>query len=96
MRWAAVLTGLIVALIAVAGVRLSSFTVLWMSLGGASAGRELLEDTVHEPHELVRELARRHGHGRRLLDGPPAPLPWATARVAIAGAALTALLFFVV
>jgi Zn-dependent protease with chaperone function len=33
---------------------------------------------------------------RRLLDGPPAPLPWATARVAIAGAALTALLFFVV
>jgi Zn-dependent protease with chaperone function len=33
---------------------------------------------------------------RRLLDGPPAHLPWGAARVALAGASLTALLFFVV
>jgi Zn-dependent protease with chaperone function len=33
---------------------------------------------------------------RRLLDGPPAPLPWGGARVALAAASLTALLFFVV
>ncbi len=33
---------------------------------------------------------------RRLLDGPPAPLPWGPVRVALAGASLTALLFFVV
>jgi Zn-dependent protease with chaperone function len=33
---------------------------------------------------------------RRLLDGPPAPLPWGPMRVLLAGASLTALLFFVV
>ena len=33
---------------------------------------------------------------RRLLDGPPAPVPWAGARVALAAASLTVLLFFVV
>ncbi len=33
---------------------------------------------------------------RRLLDGPPAPLPWGGVRVVLAGASLTALLFFVV
>ncbi len=33
---------------------------------------------------------------RRLLDGPPAPLPWGPARVVLAAASLTALLFFVV
>ncbi len=33
---------------------------------------------------------------RRLLDGPPAPLPWGAARVVLAGASLTALLFFVI
>ncbi len=33
---------------------------------------------------------------RRLLDGPPAPLPWGGLRVVLAGASLTALLFFVI
>jgi Zn-dependent protease with chaperone function len=33
---------------------------------------------------------------RRLLDGPPAPLPYGGARVALAAGSLTALLFFVV
>lgn len=33
---------------------------------------------------------------RRLLDGPPAPLPYLKARVAIAAGSLTAMLFFVV
>lgn len=33
---------------------------------------------------------------RRLLDGPPPPVPWGAARVALAATTLTALLFFVV
>jgi Zn-dependent protease with chaperone function len=33
---------------------------------------------------------------RRLLDGPPAPVAWGGARVALAAATLTVVLFFVV
>jgi Zn-dependent protease with chaperone function len=50
---------------------------------------------------LAEPIARVRSHDieqrcRRLLDGPPAPLPFGRARLTLAGAALLALLFFVV
>ncbi len=50
---------------------------------------------------LAEPLARVRSHDievrcRRLLDGAPARLPYGGARVALAAAALTGLLFFVV
>jgi Zn-dependent protease with chaperone function len=64
--------------------------------GGVPVRRTLpFAAALSEPLARVRSLDVEV-RCRRLLDGPPAPLPYARARVLLAGASLTALLFFVV
>lgn len=64
-------------------------------------GRSLVPRTLPFAGALAEPLERVRSHDievrcRRLLDGAPRPLPFGKARVALAGASVTALLFFVV
>jgi Zn-dependent protease with chaperone function len=64
--------------------------------GGAPVRRTLpFAGVIAEPLARVRSLDVEI-RCRRLLDGPPTPLPYLRARVILAAASLTALLFFVV
>jgi Zn-dependent protease with chaperone function len=66
------------------------------TLGPAPVRRTLpFAAALAEPLERVRSLDVEV-RCRRLLDGPPRRLPYGRARVVLAGACLTALLFFVV
>ena len=66
------------------------------SAGALPVRRTLpLAGALAEPLARVRSLDIEV-RCRRLLDGPPRPLPYLKARVTIAAASLTALLFFVV
>ena len=66
------------------------------SSGAIQVRRTLpLAGALAEPLARVRSLDIEV-RCRRLLDGPPRPLPFLKARVTIAAASLTALLFFVV
>jgi Zn-dependent protease with chaperone function len=72
-----------------------------LKLHRATAGGAMVPRTLPLAAALAEPLARVRSHDievrcRRLLDGAPARLPYGGARVALAGAALTALLFFVV
>ncbi|ABS26010.1 M56 family metallopeptidase [Anaeromyxobacter sp. Fw109-5] len=74
----------------------SGLLKLHRATGGAAVPR-----TLPFAAALAEPLARVRSHDievrcRRLLDGAPARLPYGGARVALAGAGLTALLFFVV
>jgi Zn-dependent protease with chaperone function len=72
-----------------------------IKLHRATAGPVPVRRTLPFAAALSEPLARVRSldvevRCQRLLDGPPAPLPWGRARVALAGASITALLFFVV
>lgn len=72
-----------------------------IKLHRATAGATPVRRTLPLAAALAEPLARVRSldvevRCRRLLDGPPAVLPYGAARVALAGASLTALLFFVV
>jgi Zn-dependent protease with chaperone function len=83
-----------------AGDRLALASGL-LKLHRATAGGPAARRTLPFSAALSGPLARVRAHDievrcRRLLDPAPARLPFAAARVALAGATLTALLFFVV
>jgi Zn-dependent protease with chaperone function len=72
-----------------------------IKLHRASGGAAPVRRTLPFAAALSEPLARVRSFDvelrcRRLLDDPPVPLRWGAARVALAGASLTALLFFVV
>jgi Zn-dependent protease with chaperone function len=72
-----------------------------IKLHRATAGPLPVRRTLPFAAALAEPLARVRSldvevRCRRLLDGPPARLPYGRARVLLAGASLTALLFFVV
>jgi Zn-dependent protease with chaperone function len=72
-----------------------------IKLHRATAGPLPVRRTLPFAAALAEPLARVRSldvevRCRRLLDGPPARLPYPRARVALAGASLTGLLFFVV
>jgi Zn-dependent protease with chaperone function len=72
-----------------------------LKLHRATAGAAPVRRTLPLAGALAEPLARVRSldvevRCRRLLDGPPAPLPFLKARVAIAAGSLTAMLFFVV
>jgi Zn-dependent protease with chaperone function len=72
-----------------------------VKLHRATGGRPAVRRTLPLAGALAEPLARVRSldvevRCRRLLDGPPAALPFLRARVAIAAASLTAMLFFVV
>lgn len=72
-----------------------------IKLHRATAGPSPVRRTLPFAAALAEPLARVRSFDvevrcRRLLDGPPARLPYLGARIALAGASLTALLFFVV
>jgi Zn-dependent protease with chaperone function len=85
---------------AVCGDRLALASGL-LKLHRATLGPSSVHRTLPFAGALSEPLARVRSHDvevrcRRLLDGPAPPLPYGGARVALAGLALTALLFFVV
>ena len=85
---------------AVCGDRLALASGL-IKLHRATAGALPVRRSLPFASALAEPLARVRSldvevRCRRLLDGPPAALPFLRARVVIAGASLTALLFFVV
>jgi Zn-dependent protease with chaperone function len=72
-----------------------------LKLHRATLGGPAMPRTLPFAATLAEPLARVRSHDielrcRGLLDDAPAPLPWGRARLVLAGAALTALLFFVV
>ncbi|WP_242343178.1 M48 family metalloprotease [Anaeromyxobacter terrae] len=72
-----------------------------LALHRATAGASIVPRSLPFAAALAEPLARVRSHDievrcRRLLDGAPARLPYGGARVALAGGALAALLFFVV
>lgn len=72
-----------------------------LKLHRATAGRSPVRRTLPLASALAEPLDRARSFDielrcRRLLDGPPAKVPFGAARVALAAASLTALLFFVV
>ena len=72
-----------------------------LKLHRATAGVAQVRRTLPLAGALAEPLARVRSldvetRCRRLLDGPPAPLPFLRARVALAAASLVSLLFFVV
>ncbi len=72
-----------------------------LKLHRATLGGPAMPRTLPFAATLAEPLARVRSHDielrcRGLLGAPPAPLPWGRARLLLAGAALTALLFFVV
>jgi Zn-dependent protease with chaperone function len=72
-----------------------------IKLHRATAGPVPVRRTLPFAAALAEPLARVRSldvevRCRRLLDGPPAPLPYGPARTALAAASITALLFFVV
>jgi Zn-dependent protease with chaperone function len=72
-----------------------------IKLHRATAGRMPIRRTLPFAAALAEPLSRVRSldievRCRRLLDGPPAALPYGRARVALAAASVTALLFFVV
>jgi hypothetical protein len=75
----------------------SGLLKLHRATAGAAPVRRTLPfaGVIAEPLARVRSLDVET-RCRRLLDGPPAPLPYLRARVVLAAASLTALLFFVV
>jgi Zn-dependent protease with chaperone function len=85
---------------AAAGDRLALASGL-LKLHRATAGTGAVRRTLPFAAVLAEPLARVRSldvevRCRRLLDGPPAPVPFLRARVVLAAASLTALLFFVV
>jgi Zn-dependent protease with chaperone function len=72
-----------------------------LKLHRATAGASPVRRTLPLAGALAEPIARVRSldvevRCRRLLDGPPRPLPFLKARVAIAAGSLTAMLFFVV
>jgi len=72
-----------------------------LKLHRATAGSAPVRRTLPLAGALAEPLARVRSldvevRCRRLLDGPPVPLPFLKARITIAAASLTAMLFFVV